>query len=153
MDSAQEVAAQRMRRLAEQPHTEVLEYRYEQPEREATAIVAVNMARKTIEARAALPALCGLKRAARLVRATDPLLEQFSKTHPQIFMQMLDPAHSGAALQMLEKLARVRMAVESREMSAAEAEVHASRLMMEATMRTPKNETEAAQVAEQESVE
>ena len=144
--SAQQVASQRMRRLAEQPHTDVLEYTYEEPEREATAVTAVKMARRTVEARAALPGICGLKRAAKLVTSQDPLLAQFAKTHPQIFMQMLDPEHSGAAMQMLEKLARVRMAVEAREMTAPEAEVHASRLMMEATMRAPRNDTEAEQV-------
>eukprot|EP00959_Pyramimonas_sp_CCMP1952_P109872 2298306-Pyramimonas_sp.AAC.1 len=47
-----------------------------------------------------------------------------------------DLEHAGRALQMLEKLARLRKEVEG-GMTEAEANVHANRLIMEGTMRDP----------------
>ena len=125
-----------MARLAQEPHTEVLEYAYEEAERGATTTVCVGMARAVVEARRALPADMSAK-AARASICKDALLAQFSRTHPQIFTSMLDTATCGQALAMLEKLARVRQQIDANEMSEAEGNVHANRLIMEQTMRTP----------------
>jgi hypothetical protein len=128
-----------MCRLAREPHTEVLEYQYETAERNADAEMCVKLARKALEARRELPVETQLTRAAKLICTQDPILRQFSRTHPQTFMSMMDAEHAGRALEMLEKLARLRKEVE-RGMSEAEANVHANRLIMERTMRDPTEE-------------
>jgi hypothetical protein len=125
-----------MRRVAQRPHTDVLEYTFAEPCREADAVVCVKLAQRTMEARRALGPHLTVVEAATCIRATDDLLKQFSSTHPQTFLAMLDPEHCGRALEMLEKLARLRKAVES-GMTEAEANVHANRLIMEKAMRNP----------------
>ena len=136
MEGAGAAQRARMARLAQQPHTDVLEYTYESPERDATPVVVVNLATRAVEARKSLPKDLDFRKAARRVCKEDKLLEQFSRTHPQTFMTMMDMDHCGAALEMLCKLARLRQSVES-GMSQAEANVHANRIIMEKTMRNP----------------
>ena len=128
-----------MCRLASEPHTEVLEYQYDTAERNADAEMCVKLARKAVEVRRALPVGMSITKAAKQVCKQDEVLKQFSRTHPQIFMGMMDLEHAGRALEMLEKLARLRKEVE-RGMSEAEANVHANRLIMERTMRNPTDE-------------
>ena len=126
-----------MERLAQQPHTEVLEYTYKKPQRGADAVVCVKLATLAVEAREALPAdVVDVRAAARCICSTHPLLKQFSRTHPQTFMAMMDLEHCGRALEMLTRLARLRQSVEA-GMSEAEANVHANRIIMEKTMREP----------------
>ena len=136
MDGAAVAQQTRMRQLADQPHTEVLEYCYSTPHRDADAVTCVKMARRSVELRKALPLDLNVCVAARKV-CKDELAQQFSRSHPETFMAMMDPEHSGRALEMLERLARLRMDVETRNMSEAEANVHANRIIMEKTMREP----------------
>lgn len=126
-----------MRRLASQPHTDVLEYTYEEAERDAPPEICVGLAQRVVEARQALSASLSNAKAGRQICADDPILAQFSRTHPRIFACMLDPATCGRSLQMLEQLARVRQQVSRGDMGEAEANVHVSRLVMEKTMREP----------------
>jgi len=139
MEGAGAAQRARMARLAQQPHTDVLEYTYESPERDAPAVVVVKLATRAVEARKSLPKDLDVRKAARRVCKEDKLLEQFSRTHPQTFMTMMDMDNCGAALEMLYKLARLRQSVES-GMSEAEANVHANRIIMEKTMRNPTGE-------------
>ena len=136
MDGALSCQQNRMRQVAERDHTDVLEYVFDTPSRDADAVTCVKLAQRTLEARAALAAGTPLKKAAKEIRQSDPLLKQFSTTHPQTFACMLDPEHSGRAFRMLETLARIRKGVEA-GMSEAEANVHANRVIMEKTMRDP----------------
>ena len=137
MEAAEKAQAARLARLAQLPHTEVLQYGFDAQERDADPVACVGLARRTVEARRGLPAGLSVKRAKAALGAQDPLLEQFSRTHPRIFQAMLRPDDCGKAMEMLEKLARLRQQVDSGGMSAAEANVHASRLIMERTMRAP----------------
>lgn len=136
MENARIAQQERMRRLASEPHTEVLEYKYDTAERDADAEMCVKLACKALEARQCLPVELSITKAAKQVCRQDEILRQFSRTHPQIFMGMMDLEHAGRALEMLEKLARLRKEVE-KGMSEAEANVHANRLIMERTMRNP----------------
>ena len=136
MQNAQAAHEARMRRLAEQPRTEVLKYDFSLPERDATASVCVGLARRVVEARQKVAHL-SVKAARQHICAEDAVLDQFSRTHPRIFKTMLNVDTCGFALEMLEKLARLRQQIESREMSEAEGNVHASRLIMERTMQNP----------------
>lgn len=136
MESARQAQTERMCRLANQPNIEVLEYQYESAEREASAEMCVKLAYKAFEARKLLAVELHIVKAAKKVCKDDEVLRQFSRTHPQIFMNMMDLEHAGQGLEMLEKLARLRKEVES-GMTEAEANVHASRLIMEKTMRNP----------------
>lgn len=138
MDASRLAHRARMRKLAEQPHTDVLEYAYDSPAREADAVMCVKMAQRAVEARRALGKL-KVDEAARRVCAADPLLKTFSQTHPQTFLVMMDLDNCGRALEMLSRLARLRKSVEE-GMPEAEANVHANRIIMENTMRNPTEE-------------
>ena len=128
-----------MRSLADEPRTDVLEYVYDSPERAADPQMVVKLAAKTVEARARLPRDMNVVKAAKRLCASDETLAQFSRTHPSTFMLMLDQDNCGRAMLMLEQLARLRKAV-NQGMSEAEADVQASRLIMEKTMRGPSSE-------------
>lgn len=139
MENARVAQRERMCRLANEPHTEVLEYQYETAERSADAEMCVKLANKALECRRKLPVGMHIAKAAKQICKQDGILRQFSRTHPQIFMGMMDLEHAGRAMGMLERLARLRKEVE-RGMSEAEANVHANRLIMERTMRDPTEE-------------
>ena len=79
-----------MVKLANQPHTEVFEYTYDTPHREANAVTCVKLATLAIEARRELPATVSIAVAARRICKQNDILKQFSPTHPQIFMVMMD---------------------------------------------------------------
>lgn len=136
MENARSAQRARMSRLSAEPHTEVLEYAYEVPERDADAVTCVKMATLAVEIRRSIPSDVSLRKATRLVCAQNAALKQFSRTHPQIFLAMMDIEKCGPALEMLHRLARLRQSVEE-GMSEAEANVHANRLIMEKTMREP----------------
>lgn len=152
MEGARVAQEARMRRLANQPHTDVLEYSFEEAEREASAEVCVKLAQRVVEGRQALDPSLSNAQAGRKLCADDPILTQFSRTHPRIFACMLDPAICGRSLLMLEQLARVRQDVARGEMGEAEANVHVSRLVMEKTMREPTAEEKETLVLDGESV-
>ncbi len=139
MQGAQSAQHARLLRLAQQPNTEVLEYAYSTPERDADPVVCVKMATRALKARRALPDHLDARAAARRVCKSDDLLKQFSRTHPQTFLAMMDLANAGTALDMLMRLARLRQSVDE-GMSEAEANVHANRIIMEKTMRNPTEE-------------
>ena len=137
MDKATEAQSARMAKLAEQPNTEVLEYVYDPQEREATPEVCVNLAKRAQEARKALTGTHTVEAAMKTVRSQDAVLDQFSRTHPQIFKSMMDLENCGRAMEMLERLARVRQQIHQGNMSEPEGQVHANRIIMERTMRAP----------------
>ena len=128
-----------MTKLANNPHTEVLEYTYETPQRDADAVTCVKLATLAVEARRALQANISVVTAARRICKQNDILKQFSRTHPQTFMAMMDVEKCGQALEMLHRLARLRQSVD-KGMSEAEANVHANRIIMEKTMRNPTDE-------------
>lgn len=146
MEHAATAIASRMRRLAQQDHTEVLEYAYGSQERGADAEMCVKMAELVAERRQALGGDVNARRAARLLREQDPNVDDFAKNFPAIFRNALDFECAARHLQMLRQLARLRQVVERRDMSEAEANVHATRVIMEKTMREPtdKEKSEAA---------
>jgi hypothetical protein len=136
MQSATKAEVAYRQDLASRPNTDVLEYVYDEPEREAPASVCVGLAQRTVEARRAFPALSDAEAKSRICQS-DIVLAQFARTHPQIFSQMASSKTAGRALEMLMQLARIRSQVDSREMSEAEAQTHVSRVIMEKTMRNP----------------
>uniref|UniRef100_A0A6C0BYN0 Uncharacterized protein n=1 Tax=viral metagenome TaxID=1070528 RepID=A0A6C0BYN0_9ZZZZ len=139
MEGARSAEKNRMLQLANSPHTEVLEYAYETPQRDADAIMCVKLATLAVEARRGLPSDLSVVIAARKICKENPTLKQFSRTHPQTFMAMMDMEKCGQALEMLQRLARLRQHVDE-GMSEAEANVHANRIIMENTMRNPTEE-------------
>ena len=70
MDASRVAHQARMRKLAEQPHTEVLEYAFSRPAREADAVMCVKMATRAVEARSGLGVM-SVSEAARLVCKSD----------------------------------------------------------------------------------
>ena len=136
MQGAQAAERARMLRVAQRPNTEVLEYAYETAEREADAVMCVKLATSALEARSALAKDPDARSAARRICEADGALRQFSRTHPQTFLAMMDLKNGGRALEMLTRLARLRQSVQE-GMTEAEANVHANRIIMERTMREP----------------
>ena len=59
----------------------------------------------------------------------------------------------GKALEMLERLARLRQQVDAKGMSEAEGNVHANRLIMERTMRSPTEEEKSTLILEKNETE
>ena len=100
MQTASTAHEARMRTIAARPHTEVLEYVYAEQEREATPEMCVKLARACVERRQELPELSA-DEASVSIREKDPVLAQFSRTHPQIFRNMMDLQQCGQALTML----------------------------------------------------
>lgn len=147
MEKASERLDRRMRVLAEQDGVDVLEYVYEEQERGADAVQAVKLASLVAELRRPLTmtdAAAGLR-----LRGDDPLIDQFARSFPMIFRQALDREGAPRHLAMLKQLARLRMSVEARQMSEAEANVHATRVILEKTMRGPTEEEKQTLVLEQ----
>lgn len=139
MEAAAKCIDARMRRLAQQDHVDVMEYVYDRQEREADAVNAVKMATVVAERRRALGALSDAEAAARL-QDEDANVATFARSFPTIFRHALD-MHDGARhLDVLKVLARIRKEVEARSMTEAEANVHATRVILERTMRAPTDE-------------
>ena len=139
MEEARIAERTRMLKLANQPHTEVLEYAYDTPHRDADAVNCVKLAKLAMEARRQLPITESIVSASKRICGQNEVLKQFSMTHPQTFMVMMDCEKNSEAFEMLQRLARIRQSVES-GMTEAEANVHANRVIMEKTMRNPTEE-------------
>lgn len=137
MEQASKCIEQRMRALAGRPHTDVLEYAYEPQERGADAVTCVKLFQRTSEIRQRLGPEVEDAAAGRAVLQEDPSLEDFSKNFPAIFRNALSLQHGRQHLDVLKKLARLRKEVESGQMTEAEANVHATRIILEQTMRAP----------------
>ena len=127
----------RMRTLAEREHTDVLEYAYDPQDRGADAIMCVKMFELVSERRRSLGSSVTNQEAARTLCAKEDNVRDFSKNFPGIFRNAVDLEGAPRHLAMLKQLARIRMEVEKREMSEAEANVHATRVILEKTMRAP----------------
>jgi hypothetical protein len=142
---------QRMRTLAEREHTDVLEYAYDPQDRGADSVMCVKMFEIISEKRRALGSSVSDKEAARaLLSSGEDNVRDFAKNFPGIFKNAVDlegaPRHSA----MLKQLARIRMEVEKRAMSEAEANVHATRVILEKTMRTPTEKERGELITKQE---
>ncbi len=140
-----------MRALAEREHTDVLEYVYEPQERGADAVMCVKMFELVAERRRSLGAELSDKEAARALCAASADVRDFAKSFPGIFRNATDLAGAPRHLAMLKQLARIRKEVEQRAMSEAEANVHATRVILEKTMRAP-TEKERAEHANASAV-
>jgi len=127
----------RMRALAERDHTDVLEYAYDSQDRGADAIMCVKMFELVSERRRCLGSSVTNQEAARTLCAGEDNVRDFAKNFPGIFRNAVDLEGAPRHLAMLKQLARIRMEVEKREMSEAEANVHATRVILEKTMRAP----------------
>jgi hypothetical protein len=143
MDAARVSQDARMRRLAEQPHTDVLEYTYETPIRDASAEMCLKLASRTVDARAKLPRALSVEQCAARVTREDTLLRDFAKTHPQTFLLFLDQEHCGRAMHMLQKMARVLQDRESGKVGHQEAEMRVNLMIQESCMRAPTAEEQA----------
>jgi hypothetical protein len=130
----------RMRGLAQRDDVGVLEYVYDEQTRGADAVNAVKLAELVAERRLALGASCSDEEAGRRLRREDPLLRDFARDFPVIFRKALDREGAPRHLAMLKQLARIRKEVEGRHMGEAEANVHATRVILEKTMRAPTEE-------------
>jgi len=126
-----------MRSLAEREHTEVLEYAYDPQDRGADAVMCVKMFEMVSEKRRALGSSVSNQEAVRTLCAGEDTIRDFAKNFPGIFRNAVDLEGAPRHLTMLKQLARIRMEVEKREMSEAEANVHATRVILEKTMRAP----------------
>jgi hypothetical protein len=149
MEQAAASIQKRMQALARREHTEVLEYAYDTQERGADAVTCVKLAELVAERRLGLGAAVGDAEAGRRLRADDATVEDFARNFPGIFKNSLDLAGAPRHLAMLKQLARIRQAVERREMSEAEANVHATRVILEKTAREPTAKEREEQVATQ----
>ena len=143
MQHASKCIEQRMRRLAEKPHTQVLEYSYETQERGADAVTCVKLFQRVAEIRGRLDASMAPTDAHRAVLEEDPSLEEFARNFPAIFRNALDVKNVSHHLNVLQSLARLRKEVESGSMTEAEANVHATRIILEKTMRGPTEQERA----------
>lgn len=137
MERATQCMEQRMRGLAEREHTDVLEYAYDKQDRGADAVMCVKMFELVCEKRRALGAASSNKEAGQFLCAQEENVRDFAKNFPGIFKNALDLEGAPRHLAMLKQLARIRLEVEKREMSEAEANVHATRVILEKTMRAP----------------
>jgi hypothetical protein len=130
-----------MRDLAQRDGVGVLEYVYDEQARGGSdAVNAVKLAELVAERRLALGAACSDAEAGRRLREEDALVRDFARDFPVIFRQALDREGAPRHLAMLKQLARIRKEVEGRHMTEAEANVHATRVIMEKTMRAPTEE-------------
>lgn len=147
MRRVEERMAMRMRAKAEEPGVEVLEYSYDTQARSASAVTAVKLATLTAERRQALGPACSPAEARRVLCAADPNLRDFAANFPHIFTLALDYEQAPRHLAMLQQQARVRQEVECGAMTEAEANVHATRLILERTARAPTQEEAARSAA------
>lgn len=128
-----------MRDIAEKPHTTVLEYTYAEDKADPIDPGACHAVAKHLfevrrsEGMVHLPDV----EAGYLICSEYPLLKRFSDSHPRIFSNMLNKEIGVKCLVMLEKLVRVRREADARCLSEQEALVHANRLIMEGTLRSP----------------
>jgi len=125
-----------MRAVAEREHTDVLEYVYDEQERGADAVQAVKLATLVAERRADLRHLAAAEAGDRLCRE-DPMLDAFRRSFPVVFRMALEP-DAARHLDVLRRLARIRKDVEARGMTEAEANVHATRVVLERAAREPR---------------
>lgn len=137
MEQAAKCIQQRMRGLSERPHTEVLEYAFDEQERGADAVTCVKLFQRTAEIRRRLGAEVADASAGAAVLQEDPSLKDFARNFPAIFRNALSLELGSRHLEVLKKLARLRLEVEDRRMTEAEANVHATRIILEQTMRAP----------------
>ena len=149
MEHAARSMERRMRALAERDHTDVLEYAYDPQDRGADAIMCVKMFELVSERRRSLGPSVTNQEAARTLCAGEDNVRDFAKNFPGIFRNAVDLEGAPRHLAMLKQLARIRMEVEKREMSEAEANVHATRVILEKTMRAPTEKEKEELVAEQ----
>ena len=141
MDSAENCARQRMQSLADKPHTDVLEYVFDRPIKDATAQMCVKLSSMVIEERSRLPVSMPKKEARKIICEKDQNLATFKQTHPRIFSMMLDVEKNKVHLEMLKRMARVRQEIENNNMTEMEARVHVNKFVTEHSMRDP-NEKE-----------
>jgi hypothetical protein len=133
-----------MRSLAEQDRTEVLEYVYDTQDKGADAVMCVKMFQLIAERRRDLGLGYTDEEAGERLKQSDPMVSEFSRNFPAICRNALDYHQAPRHLSMLKQLARIRQVVERREMSEAEANVHATRVMLEKTMRAPTEKEKAS---------
>jgi hypothetical protein len=143
MELASKCMEQRMRALAEQENTDVLEYVYESQDRGADAVMCVKMFELVAERRRSLGPEVSDEQAAQALRTASADVRDFAKNFPGIFQNAIDLAGAPRHLAMLKQLARIRKEVEQRAMSEAEANVHATRVILEKTMRAPTEKEKA----------
>lgn len=143
MEQAAKCMEQRMRALAEREHTEVLEYAYEPQERGADAVMCVKMFEIVAERRRSFGTELSDKEAGRALCTASADVRDFAKNFPGIFRNATDLEGAPRHLRMLKQLARIRKEVEQRAMSEAEANVHATRVILEKTMRPPTEKEKA----------
>ena len=143
MEQASQCMERRMRTLAEREHTEVLEYVYEPQDRGADAVMCVKMFEVIAEQRRGLGSEVSDEEAGKALSAASANVRDFAKNFPGIFRNATDRAGAARHLMMLKQLARIRKEVEQRAMSEAEANVHATRVILEKTMRAPTEKEKA----------
>ena len=143
MNQAEQRIAARMRAKAEEPGVEVLEYSYEAQSRSANAVTAVKLAVLVAERRRSLGRACSVEEARRRLCEEDANIRDFAANFPQIFALTLDYDGAPRHLTMLQQQARLRQEVESGSMTEAEANVHATRIILEKTARAPTQEESA----------
>jgi len=151
MERATQCMEKRMRGLAEREHTDVLEYVYDTQDRGADAVMCVKMFELVCERRRALGPASN-KEAGLLLCAQEDNVRDFAKNFPGIFKSALDLEGAPRHLAMLKQLARIRLEVEKREMSEAEANVHATRVILEKTMRAPTGKETEESIVEKKRV-
>jgi|LauGreStaDraftv2_3_1035109.scaffolds.fasta_scaffold16308_2 hypothetical protein len=137
MEQAASCIKSRMQALSQREHTEVLEYAYDPQEKGADAVMCVKMFEMIAERRRELGKDISASKASAALCEQDANVRDFSKNFPCIFRNALDLEGAPRHLAMLKQLARIRQVVEDREMSEAEANVHATRVILEKTMREP----------------
>jgi|APCry1669189034_1035192.scaffolds.fasta_scaffold12201_3 hypothetical protein len=137
MQSAERRIGERMRAKAQEPNVDVLEYVYDTQARGADATTAVKLATLVAERRRELGPACPVAEARRRLCEADPNVRDFATSFPQIFALALDYEGAPRHLAMMKQQARLRQEVESGSMTEAEANVHATRLILEKTAREP----------------
>jgi hypothetical protein len=140
MDNVQACIDGRMHRLAQQDGVEVLEYAYDAQSRGADAEMCVKLATMVAERRRALGRSQTVTACAKILREEDSDIDDFAKNFPAVFNLALDYEGAPRHLSILKQLARIRKRVDERDMSEAEGNVHATRVILEKTMRSPTKE-------------
>ena len=138
MELAAKCMEARMRNLAEQKNVDVLEYVYDKQDRETDSVNVVKLATVVAEERRLLGKSIGNKEARDVICGKDRNLADFQRNYPAIFNACLDIQGAPRHLDMLKVLSRIRQNVESGTFGEAEANVHATRVMLERTLRAPK---------------
>jgi len=135
MEKAAKCMERRMRSLAERDHTEVLEYAYDAQDRGADAVMCVKMFEIVAEKRRSLGVAVANNEAGEALCVSEENVRDFAKNFPGIFKNAIDFEGAPRHFAMLKQLARIRMEVEKRDMSEAEANVHATRVILDKTSR------------------